>query len=179
MQKAIVISAFPGTGKSYLTKHCEEIPDLRGITFQDSDSSNYSWIKKDGKKVRNPDFPANYIQHIKDSMYKSRIIFVSSHTAVRSALKQEGISFVSVYPDTDCKAEYLERYKKRGSPQSFIQNMDEMWDAFMTEARDPANMGDFRKTLEGGQYIDAPMIIDLICQIGALRAAAAICGETL
>jgi len=60
-----IISAFPGTGKSYYhNKHKE--------TTLDSDSSNFSLVVENGEKKRNPDFPENYIKHIKEKSFVSR-----------------------------------------------------------------------------------------------------------
>ena len=84
IKKTMVIAAFPGTGKSFCTKN--EGEKFEGIL--DSDSSNYSWIKdSNGQNTteRNPDFPNNYITHIKENIGKVDIIFVSSHKEVREA----------------------------------------------------------------------------------------------
>ena len=72
-----IISAFPGTGKTYF--HTHKGP----LATADSDSSHFSWISKG---VRHPEFPANYIEHINDLMGKVDYIFVSSHQDVRNAL---------------------------------------------------------------------------------------------
>lgn len=82
-----IISAFPGTGKSWLFKN---YPGL----FLDSDSSDFSWTSPG---VRNPDFPSNYITHIKQNIGKYKKIFVSSHDVVRKALVENGIPFTLVY----------------------------------------------------------------------------------
>lgn len=85
---AIVISGFPGIGKSYMYNNMKDLKIL------DSDSSKFSWVKdEEGKntKERNPDFPNNYIKHIKDNMDSSDIILVSSHKVVRDALKDNDI----------------------------------------------------------------------------------------
>ena len=61
-----IISAFPGTGKSYYHNKNKE-------TTLDSDSSNFSWIKdENGNNTteRNPKFPQNYIYHIKENIGK-------------------------------------------------------------------------------------------------------------
>ena len=68
--KTRIISAFPGTGKSYFHNNSE-------YSTLDSDSSEFSWIiNDDGDKVRNPNFPSNYISHIKDNIGKADFIFV-------------------------------------------------------------------------------------------------------
>ena len=126
--KTRVISAFPGTGKStYHRAH----PD----TTLDSDSSEFSWVGEGADKVRNPDFPANYIEHIKENLGKVEFIFVSSHLEVRNALRDNAIFFYLLYPDVDEKEEYIKRYTDRGSPASFIELLDIKWKEWLRECR--------------------------------------------
>lgn len=123
-----VISAFPACGKSY---YFENIKDKEVL---DSDSSEFSWIKdKNGKntKVRNPNFPMNYISHIKENLGKVDIIFVSSHDNVREALREANINYSLVYPNIDLKEEWIERFKKRGNNMEFINFISANWDNFI------------------------------------------------
>jgi hypothetical protein len=126
--KTRIISAFPGTGK---TTYHKKYPD----TTLDSDSSNFSWVTVDGKKIRNPDFPANYIEHIKENIGKYEFIFVSSHKEVRDALKENCLFFYLMYPYEDKKEIYLQRYKDRGNQEAFIELLDKNWDAWIRECR--------------------------------------------
>jgi hypothetical protein len=111
-----IISAFPGVGKTYYhNKHKD--------TTLDSDSSNFSWIKDENgnnTKVRNPEFPQNYINHIKDNIGKYEYIFVSSHKDVREALLDNCIFFYLVYPDSIRKDEFIQRYKNYGFFQMVV-----------------------------------------------------------
>lgn len=110
-----IYSIFPACGKTWLYEHQEEY-DLKIL---DSDSSQFSWvhtnIDENGnmirgiRKLRNPDFPNNYIKHIKENIGKYDCIFVSSHASVREALDKEGIDFTIVYPMPMCKAEWVGR----------------------------------------------------------------------
>lgn len=124
-----IISAFPGTGKSvYHQKHKE--------TTLDSDSSNFSWIiNENGDKVRNPKFPKNYIEYIKENIGRYEVIFISSHKEVRDALLNECIFFYLVYPDDSRKDEFIERYRNRGNDESFIKLVSGNWDNWMNEVR--------------------------------------------
>ena len=73
---ALVISAFPGCGK---TTFYNEWRNNSGKRILDSDSSLFSWIYDDeGNKTdkRNPDFPNNYIQHIKEHLETAGIILL-------------------------------------------------------------------------------------------------------
>lgn len=129
-----VIAGFPGVGKSWLS-------DKLGDKVSDSDSSKFP---KDG-------FPQNYINHIKSLIGVKKIILVSTHKPVLQALESEGIQYVLVHPGRDLKDEYLERYKKRGSPQAFIDLLNKNWDSFMNdiESANPKR----RIVLKAGEYL--------------------------
>lgn len=121
----ILISAFPGTGKTYFR-------DQYPATTLDSDSSQFSW-DKDGN--RNPDFPQNYIQHIKEKLQKGvgLIIFVSSHKVVRDALLENNIHFLLIFPERELKEEYLKRFRDRGSDNAFVDLLKKNWDVWMDD----------------------------------------------
>ena len=60
-----IFSVFPACGKTYLYEHQDEY----GLKILDSDSSQFSWtLTRDGM-IRNPDFPKNYIEHIKENHF--------------------------------------------------------------------------------------------------------------
>ena len=100
-----IYSIFPACGKTWLYEHQKDY----GLKILDSDSSQFSWVYVNGVKERNPDFPANYIQHIKENIGKYDYIFVSTHASVRDALEIEGIDFTIVVPAHRNKAEWVGR----------------------------------------------------------------------
>jgi hypothetical protein len=110
-KKTLVLSAFPGCGKSYLYNNVKDLQIL------DSDSSGFD----------KSHFPENYIKHIRQNIGKVDIILVSSHKEVRDALFQNDISFILVYPEIGSKSEYIQRYLDRKSPEKFIQLLDTNW----------------------------------------------------
>lgn len=121
-----IISAFPGTGKSVFH---EKNP----TTTLDSDSSYFSWVIVDGEKVRNPEFPENYIKHIKENIGKYEFIFVSSHAEVRNALKDNCIFFYWITPAPERKEEFIKRYEDRGNHSNFVRLLETNWDNWMQE----------------------------------------------
>jgi hypothetical protein len=137
-----IISGFAGVGKSYLT----DDPKFKQYLFKDSDSSEYSWIYElDGTKtdVRHPDFPQNYIEHIKNlielDIYDA--IFISCHENVREALAKNGIKYYLVYPSPyeNIKDEYMQRYIDRNSQIRFIQTMYEKFDEMVLSCYNDKN----------------------------------------
>lgn len=139
----LLISAFPGTGKSTIHKNAEEhglikchiavdketgevtrdIPRTPGVRVFDSDSSLFP---KDN-------FPANYIAAIKETieLCPHVVILISSHEEVRDALKAAGLEYDLVYPNQSLKDEYVQRYVQRGSPEGFVRLMDDRWEQFI------------------------------------------------
>lgn len=138
--------AFPGCGKSTIYRNPAkyglyplktipgEVTPLPVPAFRigynplfDSDSSLFD----------KNDFPDNYIDHIKRHIDYYCVgngdltMFISSHDTVRKALKENNLDYVLVYPDRSLKDEWIERYKKRGSPQSFIDLLTNKWDDFI------------------------------------------------
>ena len=119
--RTTLVSAFPGTGK---THYCKTDLSFLPVTWAvDSDSSTFD--KKD--------FPNNYIEHIKNNIGNVVYQFISSHEDVRKALVDNCLQFTLVYPDISLKEEYIERYKKRGSPKGFIDLISKNWDEWITQ----------------------------------------------
>ena len=114
----LIISGFPGVGKTSLYNRKYE-----DLIILDSDSSTFD----------KEDFPENYIKHIKENIGKVDIILVSSHKDVRLALDSNKIKYILIYPNLSLKDEYLERYRLRGSVQSFIDLISKNWELWIKE----------------------------------------------
>lgn len=151
--KTIIISAFPACGKSYLFENQSEY----GISCLDSDSSEFSWVKNnkgENTKTRNPNFPNNYIEHIKDNIGKVDFIFVSSHNQVVAALNQNNIKYVKVQPSKKCKLEWIGRFWERGNDDSFIKFISSNWDKFTNDKGDDLRGSMVGKViLTNGEYL--------------------------
>ncbi|ADG59947.1 hypothetical protein Acj9p047 [Acinetobacter phage Acj9] len=156
------ISAFPGTGKSSVhgNNHKHGLYAVRangtslyrhmpapGQTYvYDSDSSTFD----------KAEFPQNYIDHMRAVIQRhagsqNPFLFLgSSHDNVRAAMQEMGIPYVLVYPHRDLKEQYIERYKKRGSSEFFINLMETKWDEFIDSCEaDPSH----KIVLHDGQYL--------------------------
>lgn len=126
--ETLILSAFPGTGKTVLTGY-------KGLNILDSDSSKFD----------KSEFPQNYIKHIKEKVtlhsfsnpietpLSVDILCISSHKSVREELESQRIPYTLVYPYTESKDEYLGRYKKRGSSDTFISLLNDNWRAWIKD----------------------------------------------
>ncbi len=152
--KTAIISAFPACGKTHMagtfSQHSSE-----GIL--DLDSSKYSWIlDEDGNStgVRNPDFPANYIKHIKASIGEVAFILVSSHEEVHQALEDSELAYVSVMPDPSLKAEWIGRCWLRGSSEGFLKLIETKWVDWTNPVMLQQKWSCIgRTTLQSGEYL--------------------------
>jgi hypothetical protein len=111
------------------------------------------WDKREPwKRVRNPDFPVNYVDVIEKAVkgIEYEYILVSTHKIVREELKRRGIKYIIVAPKAHLKSEYLARYLKRGSTMEFVERMYAEWDDFIGSI-----IADDAPTiwLESGQYL--------------------------
>lgn len=131
MKNTIIISAFPACGKSYMYNNYNGKP----YSMLDSDSSKFSWIYENGIKTdkRNPNFIADYMNHIKENIGKVDVIFVSSHAGVRKALRENNLKYIMVYPSLDMKDEILKRMKARGNDELFIKFQQDNYENFIFE----------------------------------------------
>ena len=133
--ETLVVSAFPGCGKSHLFRNKGEKKIL------DSDSSTFDKSQ----------FPQNYIEHIKSNIGEVDIILVSSHKEVRDALVNESINFTLVYPRKDMKDEYIQRYIDRGNDGKFVELLKQNWNNWTDELENQE--GCEKIELESGQYL--------------------------
>lgn len=154
------ISAFPGTGKSSIHGNAPE----NGLYPVRADGSAlYRMVRVNRPFVYDSDsstfdkeyFPQNYIAHMKSVIQRhagdAEFVFLgSSHDNVRDAMNENGIHYTLVYPDRSLKNEYIERYKKRGSPEPFIKLMENKWDDFIDSCERDANE---KIILKSGQYL--------------------------
>lgn len=135
--KTLVISGFPGIGKSYLTKK-GKINDIL-----DLDSSEF-------KKGDNKNWPMNYIQAIKLAVTNGyfKYIFVSSHSEVRKAMRDSDINYICIFPyysgniapeawkeDRQLKSAYMGRYIRRGDSVQFIRKMEANWEQYISSMK--------------------------------------------
>lgn len=130
-----VFSGFPGVGKSTVFRNAD------GLVVADSDSSTFD--KKE--------FPDNYLMHIQETRPKVDVLLVSSHNVVRDELEERGIPFHLVYPTVDQKEDYMNRYRQRGSPQPFLDLMDQNWEKFIGECAQ--QIGCTHVVLKPGQFL--------------------------
>lgn len=118
---AILISAFPGLGKTYLYQQYKDrlkILDLNTGRFEGDD------------------FPGNYIAEVEKRLNDYDLILLSSDRNVRYALNDAGLDFDLFYPSKDRKNELVEIYVTNRKSRDFIMNLDHNFNDFIDEIED-------------------------------------------
>ena len=139
----IVISGFPGIGKTECAKKHFDILDLDSSSYhKGTRRSDPVWVDRyvldieqvldsavDNKDIRYilASSPREVGEKMQEHVFPLRYILVSSHREVREKMKERGIPYLFVAPDPACKNEYLIRYLRRGSSVSFIKKLSDMW----------------------------------------------------
>lgn len=111
----IIISGFPGVGKSHAATVRKDVLDLDSSQFK-----GYRWEYI---------WEEMYVTAIKKA-YESedhRVILISSHSKVRELLHEKGIPFICVVPNKSLRNEYMIRYLRRGSSVAFMRNIRVNW----------------------------------------------------
>ena len=163
----LVLSCFPAVGKTWVYDHQEEL-GLKVIDSDSSSFSwierkrteeelaeeKRKWeetphllsgdgyinkIKNELIKDRNPEFPKNYIKHIKENIGKCDLILVSSHEDVRKALTEAGIYYCVVFPSYELYHEYIGRcyLREKEGKQGFpIKVLEMFWTSWVKSCFD-------------------------------------------
>lgn len=151
----MIYSTFAGTGKTYASTHFDGVIDL--------ESSQYQWLNDSTKSVevfkgkdlaKNPDWPQNYIQAIKkyDAMPDVKAVLISAQPKILELIAKSEIHFITVTPNSDEKATYIERYRQRGNSDKFIAKMSTHFKKYIRDM-DNNTQADAHIKLHHGAYI--------------------------
>lgn len=179
MKETKIISAYPCCGKTYAFENYQDIysildsdssefswiyrertddelqkikEDLESMLSPINADKEFERVRHEKIKERNPNFPNNYIEHIKENIGKVDYIFVSSHLVVRQALESTGIKYFTVYPEIDLLDEWVGRMYRRGNDKAFIDFQIKHWNDFVNGIDDEPH-GESVRRLKSGQHI--------------------------
>ena len=129
--KGMIISAFPGTGKTTAAGLMKEAVDLESTPFK----FPVDWVNGTTATEEAEGWVEKYVDQI--TLMASEcgydFVFVSSHQEVRKELRKREIPFISVIPQTDLRDEYMIRYISRGNDMEFLRNIYDNWYAWLNE----------------------------------------------
>ena len=147
-QQATIVSAFTGCGKTEMARrHPDlavdlEFSDYRWIwpeSLRDVDADSKKGLTSDGLETRqpNPAWPWNYADAICDAYASGRwdYVLISMHQEViEELLLDRNVTVTRAYPSYTDKDAYLERYRRRGNAEPFVELMERLFDTVVTTA---------------------------------------------
>ena len=137
----MIISGFPGTGKSTVMNIFKGVVDLESTPFK-----------------KNWQIYADVAEHMHKQGYT---VMVSSHKEMRDELLSRGVDFISVIPKKENKDLYIERYRERGNTEEFIKLLDENFNYWIDEILEDERL--VVCELNGDEFIS-----DLIASLSSL-----------
>lgn len=130
--KGIIIAGFGGVGKTQLAKKYKNVIDLESIywkwEYKEKMEKNIEYYKHYDKRTKNPNFPQNYIEAIKENQEKYKIVLIAYSDEICKSMEENKIEFYLCYPEKGAKDIYIERFKIRGNNEEFIKRNNELFE---------------------------------------------------
>ncbi|MBP3635228.1 MAG: hypothetical protein J6J17_02050 [Bacilli bacterium] len=86
-----------------------------------NENINFEALKATNNRIKNKDFPDNWLMKLKELMNTGNIILVPADLEIRNILVKSKIDFIFIIPDLNSEKILIERYKKRGNNKKFIE----------------------------------------------------------
>lgn len=128
----MIYTAFPGTGKTYAANNYYGAVDLESSDYQWKDLKAGVESSKGENKVKNDEWPLNYINAIEEAdLYEN--VFISAQPIVLDILAGDLKTFVTITPHVSEKESYLKAYRHRGSSDKFIRRMEDHFEEYVDD----------------------------------------------
>ncbi|MCL2082134.1 MAG: hypothetical protein FWH04_02705 [Oscillospiraceae bacterium] len=130
-----IIATYAGCGKTTFAGMCGEIAiDLHCVPYKYfcNERDNRGELgKADPISEMQPDWPYNYVSAVENALSRHEYILIPSDFRVLALLAEKQHSYTLVFPQRECREEYLQRYTDRGNTENFLSIFYGNWDWFI------------------------------------------------
>lgn len=170
--KKILILAYPGTGKTFLAEHYNNVSDMEFQHYR-WDYGEFKHLPLEqlkGKKyIRkpNPNYPSNFFVDLKKEFNRSDIVLVPMATSIlKEVTRLKNVRILLVIKEKDAFNDLIEIYKIRNNNEDFINSRTNDFEKFYKIVQD----SNYEKIfLKKGEYLNQAlqkMGINLIEGVG-------------
>lgn len=134
----MIIAAFAGTGKTYLSTIEPSVVDLTVMPYKyimPEEAASEAEAEKGAEYlIKNPEYPENYILAVLQTELTHKYVIIPTDMRILDILiEQYGRKAVLVHPVASLKEEYRERYKTRGNSNDFLETFYDNRDRMMKQ----------------------------------------------
>ena len=153
-----VVLCGPAVGKTYLSKTDSRFIDLDGIKAKYKygiiDEIDFEKNKLNRGKVIHQDSLEYALNILKKEIQNDKIVLLSFNKQLLEYLWDNNIDYFLVYPNINSREEYINRMKKRGNNEKFIEAMTNVkdWNLFYSRNKNDTNPT-YKIQLDEGQYL--------------------------
>ena len=153
-----VVLCGPAVGKTYLSKTDSRFIDLDGMKAKYKygiiDEIDFEKNKLNRGKVIHQDSLEYALDILKKEILNDKIVLLSFNKQLLEYLWDNNIDYFLVYPNINSRDEYVNRMKKRGNNEKFIEAMTNAkdWNLFYSRNKNDIKPA-YKIQLDEGQYL--------------------------
>ena len=153
-----VVLCGPAVGKTYLSKTDSRFIDLDGMKAKYKygiiDEIDFEKNKLNRGKVIHQDSLEYALNILKKEIQNDKIVLLSFNKELLAYLWDNNIDYFLVYPNINSREEYINRMKKRGNNEKFIEAMTNVkdWNFFYSRNKNDTKPT-YKIELNEGQYL--------------------------
>jgi len=153
-----VVLCGPAVGKTYLSNTDSRFIDLDGMKakykYEIIDEIDFEKNKLNRGKVIHQDSLEYALNILKKEIQNDKIVLLSFNKQLLEYLWDNNIDYFLVYPNINSRDEYINRMKKRGNNEKFIEAMTNAkdWNLFYSRNKNDTKPA-YKIQLDEGQYL--------------------------
>lgn len=130
MEQKILVLAYPGSGKTYLADHYENVSDFefQHYRYDYGENKHLPLEQLKGRtelRTNHPDWPNNFFKALDQELEKGKVVVVPFATSLLEILDylkgSKGVRIIFAIQNKDTLNTLLESFRNRGNSEEFIE----------------------------------------------------------